>query len=178
MAVHPATTPALAARARLSAPRPSTSLAAASSSSCSRIVRVRSRRLPLRSLRSVAAAAAADAVEAGEEEVQLGGGEDALYEEEAEEYKVKVPERQDPMLVLKFIWMEKNIGIALDQLVPGYGSIPLSPYYFWPRKDAWEELRAKLEEKEWISQKQMIILLNQATDIINLWQQGGGSLST
>lgn len=92
--------------------------------------------------------------------------------------KVVVPERQDPMLVLKFIWMEKNIGIALDQLVPGYGSIPLSPYYFWPRKDAWEELRAKLEEKEWISQKQMIILLNQATDIINLWQQGGGSLST
>ena len=94
------------------------------------------------------------------------------------QYKVAVPERQDPMLVLKFIWMEKNIGIALDQLVPGYGSIPLSPYYFWPRKDAWEELRAKLEEKEWISQKQMIILLNQATDIINLWQQGGGSLST
>ena len=76
------------------------------------------------------------------------------------QYKVEVPERQDPMLVLKFIWMEKNIGIALDQMVPGFGSIPLSPYYFWPRKDAWEELRAKLEEKEWISQKQMIILLN------------------
>lgn len=99
-------------------------------------------------------------------------------DEEEAENKVVVPEKQDPMLVLKFIWMEKNIGIALDQLVPGYGSIPLSPYYFWPRKDAWEELRAKLEEKEWISQKQMIILLNQATDIINLWQQGGGNLST
>ncbi|KAG2572593.1 hypothetical protein PVAP13_7KG189875 [Panicum virgatum] len=148
MAVHPATTPALAPRARLAPPRPSTSLAAASSSAGSRIVRFETRRPPPRSLRSVSAAAAADA------------------------------ERQDPMLVLKFIWMEKNIGIALDQLVPGYGSIPLSPYYFWPRKDAWEELRAKLEEKEWISQKQMIILLNQATDIINLWQQGGGSLST
>ncbi|CAN6235255.1 unnamed protein product [Urochloa humidicola] len=175
MAVHPATTPAFASRARLSAPRPSTSLATVSSSSCSRIVGFKSRRLPRRSLRGVSAA---DAVEAEEEDMQLGGGVDALYEEEAEEYKVKVPERQDPMLVLKFIWMEKNIGIALDQLVPGYGSIPLSPYYFWPRKDAWEELRAKLEEKEWISQKQMIILLNQATDIINLWQQGGGSLST
>nr|CAB3484757.1 unnamed protein product [Digitaria exilis] len=178
MAVHPATTPGLAMRARLSTPRPSTSLTAASSSPCSRISGFKSRRLPLRSLRSVAAAAAADAVDAAEEEVQLGGGGDVFYEEEAEEYKVTVPEKQDPMLVLKFIWMEKNIGIALDQLVPGHGSIPLSPYYFWPRKDAWEELRAKLEEKEWISQKQMIILLNQATDIINLWQQGGGSLST
>ncbi|PUZ47496.1 hypothetical protein GQ55_7G169600 [Panicum hallii var. hallii] len=179
MAVHPATTPVLAPRARLAPPRTSTSLAAASSSSGSRIVRFETSRLPLRSLRSIAAAAAdADAVEAEEEEVQLAGGGEALYEEEPEEYKVAVPQRQDPMLVLKFIWMEKNIGIALDQLVPGYGSIPLSPYYFWPRKDAWEELRAKLEEKEWISQKQMIILLNQATDIINLWQQGGGSLST
>ena len=113
----------------------------------------------------------------GEDE-PLGGEVDAPVVEESEEYKVEVPERQDPMLVLKFIWMEKNIGIALDQMVPGFGSIPLSPYYFWPRKDAWEELRAKLEEKEWISQKQMIILLNQATDIINLWQQGGGSLSS
>ncbi|KAJ1271355.1 hypothetical protein BS78_06G122600 [Paspalum vaginatum] len=178
MAVHPATTPALFPCARVPTPRSSTSLAAASSSSCYPIATFKGRRQPLLSRRSVVAAAAADTVEAEEEDVQLGGGGDAIYDEEPEEYKVKVPERQDPMVVLKFIWMEKNIGIALDQLVPGYGSIPLSPYYFWPRKDAWEELRAKLEEKEWISQKQMIILLNQATDIINLWQQGGGSLST
>lgn len=38
--------------------------------------------------------------------------------------------------------------------------------------------RAKvmLESKPWISQKQVIILLNQATDIINLWQQSGGDI--
>ena len=85
---------------------------------------------------------------------------------------------EKPRLVLKFIWMEKNIGIALDQMIPGHGTIPLSPYYFWPRKDAWEELKVLLESKPWISQKQMIILLNQATDIINLWQQSGGNLSS
>ncbi|CAL5325994.1 hypothetical protein CsSME_00005364 [Camellia sinensis var. sinensis] len=83
---------------------------------------------------------------------------------------------QKPKLVLKFIWMEKNIGLALDHVIPGHGTIPLSPYYFWPRKDAWEELKVLLESKPWISQKQMIILLNQATDIINLWQQSGGDL--
>ncbi|CAA7395710.1 unnamed protein product [Spirodela intermedia] len=89
---------------------------------------------------------------------------------------VKVAEGK-PRIVLKFIWMEKNIGLALDQVVPGHGTIPLSPYYFWPRKDAWEELKTLLEGKPWISQKRMIILLNQATDIINLWQQSGsGSL--
>ncbi|XP_004513065.1 small ribosomal subunit protein cS23-like [Cicer arietinum] len=90
---------------------------------------------------------------------------------------VVVKPTDKPRLVLKFVWMEKNIGIALDQMVPGHGTVPLSPYYFWPRKDAWEELKELLESKPWISQKQMIILLNQATDIINLWQQSGGNLS-
>lgn len=80
-----------------------------------------------------------------------------------------------PRLALKFIWMEKNIGLALDQVIPGHGNIPLSPYYFWPRKDAWEELKTVLESKPWISEKRMIILLNQATDIINLWQQSGAA---
>ncbi|XP_051217677.1 small ribosomal subunit protein cS23 [Lolium perenne] len=172
MSVHPATTPALASRPRVSLPIPSTT-----SSSYPGIVHFHSRKLPVRSLRSLAAATGEPYVGLGEEE-PLGGEVAAEAVEESEEYKVEVPEKQDPVLVLKFIWMEKNIGIALDQMVPGFGSIPLSPYYFWPRKDAWEELRAKLEEKEWISQKQMIILLNQATDIINLWQQGGGSLSS
>ncbi|KAG8366592.1 hypothetical protein BUALT_Bualt17G0095900 [Buddleja alternifolia] len=87
------------------------------------------------------------------------------------------PSVAKPRLVLKFIWMEKNIGIGLDQIIPGHGSVPLSPYFFWPRKDAWEELKTTLESKPWISQKKMIILLNQATDIINLWQQSGGNLS-
>ncbi|XP_057522242.1 30S ribosomal protein 3, chloroplastic-like [Amaranthus tricolor] len=89
--------------------------------------------------------------------------------------KVEVKPMDKPRLVLKFIWMEKNIGLALDQTIPGHGTIPLSPYYFWPRKDAWEELKVLLESKPWISQKQMIIILNQATDIINLWQQSGGN---
>ncbi|CAN4121873.1 unnamed protein product [Withania somnifera] len=99
----------------------------------------------------------------------------AVQEIEKGDVKKKVIEK--PRLVLKFIWMEKNIGLGLDQVLPGHGSVPLSPYFFWPRKDAWEELKTTLENKPWISQKQMIILLNQATDIINLWQQSGGNLS-
>ncbi|KAK9272477.1 hypothetical protein L1049_002850 [Liquidambar formosana] len=96
---------------------------------------------------------------------------------EKEKLGVVVKSMEKPRLVLKFIWMEKNIGLSLDQMIPGHGTIPLSPYYFWPRKDAWEELKVLLESKPWISQKQMIILLNQATDIINLWQQSGGNLA-
>ncbi|GMY18333.1 30S ribosomal protein 3-1, chloroplastic-like [Fagus crenata] len=95
--------------------------------------------------------------------------------QQTEKAEVVVKAMETPRLVLKFIWMEKNIGLALDQVIPGHGTIPLSPYYFWPRKDAWEELKTTLESKPWISQKKMIILLNQATDIINLWQQSAGN---
>lgn len=100
-----------------------------------------------------------------------------IVDADTQKLKVEVKPTEKPRIVLKFIWMEKNIGLGLDQVIPGHGTIPLSPYYFWPRKDAWEELKVLLENKPWISQKQMIILLNQATDIINLWQQSGGNLA-
>ncbi|KAK4802084.1 hypothetical protein SAY86_000287 [Trapa natans] len=123
---------------------------------------------------SAPVAAAADAIVAGEETADDAS---SVVPSETEKLGVVVKPMEKPRLVLKFIWMEKNIGIALDQMIPGHGTIPLSPYYFWPRKDAWEELKVLLESRPWISQKQMIILLNQATDIINLWQQSGGDLS-
>ncbi|EEF33243.1 Plastid-specific 30S ribosomal protein 3, chloroplast precursor, putative [Ricinus communis] len=104
--------------------------------------------------------------------------EEPISDDIIEKVEVAVKQVEKPRLVLKFIWMEKNIGLALDQVIPGHGTIPLSPYFFWPRKDAWEELKTTLESKPWISQKKMIILLNQATDIINLWQQSGGNLTT
>jgi len=30
---------------------------------------------------------------------------------------------------------------------------PLTEYYFWPTKDAWEELKAALEAKPWVSER-------------------------
>ncbi|KAL5741614.1 hypothetical protein ACOSP7_028346 [Xanthoceras sorbifolium] len=93
-----------------------------------------------------------------------------------EKLGVFVIPNEKPRVVLKFIWMQNDIGIALDQMIPGHGTIPLSPYYFWPQKDAWEELKVLLDSKPWISQIQRIHLLNQATDIINLWQTNGANL--
>ncbi|KAI3882787.1 hypothetical protein MKX03_020787 [Papaver bracteatum] len=123
-----------------------------------------------------ASASAAEAIveeEASSTEEEVPGDTD----DESQKLGVVVKAFEKPRLVLKFVWLEKNIGLALDQVIPAHGTIPLSPYYFWPRKDAWEELKSMLESKPWISQKRMIILLNQATDIINLWQQSGGNLS-
>ncbi|XP_002530983.3 30S ribosomal protein 3, chloroplastic [Ricinus communis] len=90
-----------------------------------------------------------------------------------EKLGVVVKPMEKPRIVLKLTWMEKAIGVGLDQVIPGFGTIPLSPYYFWPKEDAWQHLKVLLESKPWISQKQMHILLNQATDIINLWQDSG-----
>ncbi|KAG0574678.1 hypothetical protein KC19_VG282700 [Ceratodon purpureus] len=109
-----------------------------------------------------------------------GEGESALAlnkpQGSGKKKKMAVAPVKKQRVLLKFLWLEKNIGIALDQVVPGHGTIPLSPYFFWPRKDAWEQLKAKLDSKSWISRKRTIILLNQATDIINLWQQNAANL--
>ncbi|CAI9761988.1 unnamed protein product [Fraxinus pennsylvanica] len=121
-----------------------------------------------------ASAAAATELAPAETPTEVSASELA---QSSEKLGVVVKSAEKPRLVLKFITMEKNIGLGLDQMIPGHGTLPLSPYYFWPRKDAWEELKMTLESKPWISQKKMIILLNQATDIINLWQQSGGNLS-
>jgi 30S ribosomal protein 3 len=72
--------------------------------------------------------------------------------------------------VLKFLWMEKSLGICLDQKI-GHKLSPLTEYYFWPKNDAWDEIRINLEVKSWITQSELFSILNQITEVINDWQE-------
>nr|YP_009540962.1 putative ribosomal protein 3 [Discoplastis spathirhyncha]AYQ93510.1 putative ribosomal protein 3 [Discoplastis spathirhyncha] len=74
--------------------------------------------------------------------------------------------------ILKFLWLEKSIAVALDQSVNDKIT-PVTEYFFWPRKDAWEEMKLALEMRPWISQTDSVLLLNQITEVINYWQEKG-----
>lgn len=76
-----------------------------------------------------------------------------------------------PTYKLNFLWLGKNIAVAVDQVYARGAQSPLTEYFVWPRRDAWDELRVALEAKPWITDRDRIVLLNRLTEVINFWQE-------
>jgi 30S ribosomal protein 3 len=71
-------------------------------------------------------------------------------------------------LRLKIIWFKNFLGLAIDQ-VNSKQSYSLTPYYFWPKTEAWEQLKLKLDSKLWLTQEEKIIMLKTIGDVMNYW---------
>jgi hypothetical protein len=79
-----------------------------------------------------------------------------------------------PTYVLNCLYLEKAVGIAVDQRLASGEKGPVTEYYWWPAKDAWNDLKAQLEGMPWIAEADVVDIMNNATSIINFWQGDEG----
>ena len=72
-------------------------------------------------------------------------------------------------LEVSVLWLDDCLGIAIDQCTLS-SRTALTTYYFWPRNDAWEQIKIELDSKIWVKESEKVRILNQVTKILNLWQ--------
>nr|BBK20500.1 plastid-specific 30S ribosomal protein 3 [Cryptomonas sp. CCAC 1634B] len=75
-----------------------------------------------------------------------------------------------PHFALRILWLQNNIGVAVD-LVKQKQISPLTCYYFWPRNDAWEQLKTELESTACVPHTESAQILKAAATLIDLWQE-------
>ena len=71
---------------------------------------------------------------------------------------------------IRVLWRENSLGLAIDQININRSNF-LTSYYFWPRTNAWEQLKNELNSKLWISESERVLILNRVSDIMNYWQK-------
>jgi 30S ribosomal protein 3 len=81
-----------------------------------------------------------------------------------------------PKLQLNILWLDTKIGLAVDQLQSGE-RIPLTKYFFWPKTDAWDQIRRELDTKSWIVDSEKVELLSSTATIMNQWQSSNNNTS-
>jgi|TARA_B110000971_G_scaffold34746_1_gene32577 30S ribosomal protein 3 len=71
-------------------------------------------------------------------------------------------------LRLKVVWFKNFLGLAVDQVVLNQ-HYSLTPYYFWPRTEAWEQLQLELDSKLWLTQADKVAILKTTGHVMDYW---------
>ena len=71
-------------------------------------------------------------------------------------------------LKLKVAWFKNCLGLAIDQVNLNQ-QYSLTPYFFWPRTEAWKQLELELDSKLWLEQNEKMEILKTAGDVMNYW---------
>jgi len=72
-------------------------------------------------------------------------------------------------LELKILWAKIFLGLSIDQVSTRH-NLPITNYYFWPKTEAWEQLKIELGLKPWVEEKEKIKILNLAAEVMNFWR--------
>ena len=80
-------------------------------------------------------------------------------------------------LKLQVLWLEDSLGLAVNQTTSD-STFPLTPYYFWPVTEAWEQIRFELDSRPWLLEEERIKLLNLVVSTMNSWQESRNGLKT
>ncbi len=73
-------------------------------------------------------------------------------------------------LHLKVLWLKNYLGLAIDH-TSLTNQVPITSYYFWPKTEAWEQLKLDLDYKLWIRDAEKIQILNTASSLIEFWRK-------
>ncbi len=77
-------------------------------------------------------------------------------------------EQNSFQLKLKIFWCKNFLGLSINQIGLDQHYF-VTPYYFWPKTKAWEQLKLKLDSKFWLPQTEKLRILKISSDVMNYW---------
>ena len=60
------------------------------------------------------------------------------------------------------------MGLGIDLVLPKQ-QYSLTPYYFWPKTEAWEQLKLELDSRLWLNEEEKAKILQVAGNVMNHW---------
>jgi 30S ribosomal protein 3 len=77
---------------------------------------------------------------------------------------------------IQVLWLDNSLGFAINQTT-AKTKVALTPYYFWPISDAWQQIKLELESKYWLKESERFKILNAITETTSRWENSQPSNS-